>query len=59
MPKPTVEELFSDIIDLPHHEPINHPRMTRQQRAAQFAPFAALEGYDDAIREAAEEDERQ
>ena len=34
---------YDDIIDLPHHEPSpRHPRMSRLDRAAQFAPFAAL-----------------
>ena len=34
---------YDDIIDLPHHEPSpRHPRMSRIDRAAQFAPFAAL-----------------
>jgi hypothetical protein len=40
---------YDDIINLPHHEPKNHPRMSMWNRAAQFAPFAALTGYDDAI----------
>lgn len=43
---------YDDIINLPHHESKNHPRMSLYQRAAQFAPFAALTGYEDAIREA-------
>lgn len=42
---------YEDIINLPHHTSLKHPRMTREARAAQFAPFAALTGYDDAIRE--------
>jgi hypothetical protein len=41
---------YSDIINLPHYEP-KHPRMSRYQRAAQFAPFAALTGYEDEIKE--------
>lgn len=44
---------YEDIIDLPHHTSMNHPRMTMMQRAAQFAPFAALTGHDKAIEEAA------
>ncbi len=44
---------YDDIINLPHPDPKNHPRMSRQNRAAQFAPFAALTGYGDAIEEAA------
>ncbi len=42
---------YDDIINLPHYEPKHHPRMTMWNRAAQFAPFAALTGYDAAIRE--------
>ena len=42
---------YSDIIDLPHPEPRNHPRMPRLERAAQFAPFAALTGFEQVIAE--------
>ena len=46
-------EIYGSIIDLEHHEPSSaHPRMSRAARAAQFAPFAALTGYDELIREA-------
>lgn len=44
---------YNDIIHLPHPEPKNHPRMPMEARAAQFAPFAALTGYDAVISEAA------
>ena len=37
---------YDDIIHLPHHVSETHPRMTRHDRAAQFAPFAALTGLD-------------
>lgn len=37
-----MSEDYSDIIDLPHFEPKSHPRMPLSERAAQFAPFAAL-----------------
>ena len=47
----TCSEDYSDIIHLPHPEPKNHPRMSMQNRAAQFAPFAALTGYEDVIQE--------
>lgn len=47
----THSEDYSDIIYLPHPEPKNHPRMSMQNRAAQFAPFAALTGYEDVIQE--------
>ena len=45
--------VYADIIDLPHHEPdpYKHPRMTLYRRAAQFAPFAALRGYEDMVNE--------
>ena len=49
------ERLYADIIDLPHPEPRTRPRMSMENRAAQFAPFAALTGYDDVIRETARE----
>jgi hypothetical protein len=44
---------YDDIIDHPHYEPKRHPRMSMHNRAAQFAPFAALTGYDAAINETA------
>ena len=44
-------EEYDDIIHLPHHVSERHPQMSMLNRAAQFAPFAALTGYDDAIRE--------
>lgn len=45
---------YDDIINLPHHVSKRHPRMSMEQRAAQFAPFAALTGYEKAIAEALE-----
>lgn len=42
---------YDDIIDLPHHVSKKHPQMSREKRAAQFAPFAALTGFEDAIME--------
>ena len=42
---------YDDIINQPHYEPKHHPRMSMWNRAAQFAPFAALTGYDTAIQE--------
>ena len=44
---------YDDIIDLPHHVSSRHARMSRENRAAQFAPFAALTGYDASVREEA------
>lgn len=40
---------YDDIINLPHHVSTKHPQMSIEARAAQFAPFAALSGYDKAI----------
>lgn len=42
---------YDDIINLPHHVSSKHPRMDLIDRAAQFSPFAALTGYDAAIKE--------
>ncbi len=42
---------YDDIINLPHHVSKVHPRMSIQNRAAQFAPFAALTGYESELRE--------
>lgn len=44
---------YNDIIDLPHHQSATRPHMTLHDRAAQFSPFAALTGYDDAVKETA------
>ena len=48
---------YDDIINLPHHVSKRHPQMSMWNRAAQFAPFAALTGYEDAIQESAKENE--
>lgn len=44
---------YDDIIDLPHHVSKKRKPMPRADRGAQFAPFAALTGYDSAVKEAA------
>jgi hypothetical protein len=44
---------YDDIINLPHHVSTTRPHMTAIDRAAQFSPFAALTGYDTAIKETA------
>ena len=44
---------YDDIINLPHHVSLTHPHMSRLDRAAKFSPFAALTGYDAAIKETA------
>ena len=45
---------YEDIVDLPHHVSAKHPQMEMIKRAAQFAPFAALTGYGEAISHTAE-----
>ena len=42
---------YDDIINLPHYELKHHKRMSMESRSAQFAPFAALTGYNDGIVE--------
>ena len=42
---------YEDIINMPHHVSDKHPRMSMYQRAAQFAPFAALSGHSESISE--------
>lgn len=44
---------YRDIIDLPHHQSEKRPHMSLHDREAQFAPFAALRGYDEEIAETA------
>ena len=51
--EPDPREVYGDIIDHPHWESPKHPPMSLYDRAAQFAPFAALSGYDDMIGEEA------
>ena len=42
---------YDEIMGLPHHVSKTRPQMPLSDRAAQFAPFAALTGYDSAIKE--------
>lgn len=44
---------YYDIINLSHHVSATRPQMSMMDRAAQFSPFAALTGYDAAIKETA------
>ena len=44
-----VQRKYGDIIGLPHHVSESYPPMPAADRAAQFAPFAALTGYKEAI----------
>ena len=51
--EPDPRIVHADIIDLPHHQSATRPHMSLYDRAAQFAPFAALTGYDDMVNEEA------
>lgn len=44
---------YDDIINLPHHVSTKRPQMSLENRSAQFAPFAALTGHSEAIKETA------
>ncbi len=44
---------YRDMLDLPHHISKTHPPMPIPDRAAQFAPFAALTGHHEAVKETA------
>ena len=46
-----MSDKYDDIINLPHHVSATRPQMSMLDRAAQFSPFAALTGYDAAIKE--------
>ena len=48
---------YEDIINLPHPVSKNHPRMSLLNRAAQFAPFAALTGHEEALEDTASKHE--
>lgn len=47
------EHRYDDIINLPHHVSTVHPAMSLHDRAAQFSPFMALTGYEEAVKETA------
>ena len=49
--KIAIPKEYADIIHLPHHVSDTRPQMAVGDRAAQFSPFAALTGYDAAIKE--------
>lgn len=49
----TAKGKYDDIINMPHHISKKHPRMSLENRSAQFAPFAALTGYEDEVEETA------
>lgn len=44
---------YADIINMKHHQSTTHPHMSSYDRAAQFSPFAALTGHEEAIQEKA------
>lgn len=46
-------EKYADMLSVEHHQSTRHPHMSLHDRAAQFAPFAALTGYGDAVEETA------
>lgn len=48
-----MKDNYEDIIYLPHYEPKNYPRMSSNNRASQFAPFSALTGYEEQVKETA------
>ena len=48
-----MEKKYEDMVYMPHHVSLRHPHMSRRNRAAQFAPFAAITGHDEAIGEVA------
>lgn len=47
------EHKYDDILNLEHHISKKHKQMSLENRSAQFAPFAALVGYDNAVKETA------
>ena len=51
--EPDPREVYREIIDRPHWESPKHPRMSEYDRAAQFASYKALTGYEDMIAEEA------
>lgn len=50
-------DLYADIRNLPRHVSNVHPQMPRANRAAQFMPFSALNGYGEAVQETARQTE--
>ncbi len=47
------KDVYGDIIDKPYPFKLKNPRMSMSNRAAQFSPFAALSGYEEAVCETA------
>ena len=46
-----LSEKYQDMLDMPRPRSLKHPPLSRESRAAQFSPFAALTGYDNLISE--------
>lgn len=53
----TRQDSYADIRNLPRHVSKVHPPMPRANRAAQFMPFSALSGYEEAVQETARQTE--
>ena len=49
---------YEEIINLPHHVSKKHTPMSMWNRAAQFAPFAALNGHNSALMETEKQNEQ-
>ena len=52
-----MDKKYAHILNMSHPVSVSRPRMSLSRRAAQFAPFAALTGYDQMIRETARQTE--
>ena len=46
-----MDKKYEDMLDMEHHVSSRHPHMSMRERAAQFSPFAALTGYDEAVED--------
>lgn len=51
MSKENARSVYADIIDLPYHQSITRKHMSLYDRAAQFASYKALSGYEDMVAE--------
>ena len=54
-----MNEKYEKIINLPHHVSATREPMPKADRAAQFAPYSALSGYEDAIEDTAKESQKE
>ncbi|MCQ2403801.1 MAG: hypothetical protein MJ202_08770 [Lentisphaeria bacterium] len=50
--QPEETNSYEDMLEMPRHVSTQYAKMSLEMRAAQFAPFAALNGYEEAIQEA-------